>query len=83
VIEAVTAGETFVKSKLEPIHFDAAARLQLRARRRRRGQRRKEAAKPMRDLLTATTAHANRLDLYTRNGDHFTGLEGLVRVIAI
>jgi predicted nucleic acid-binding protein len=35
------------------------------------------------DLLIAATAHANGLDLYTRNGDDFTGLEGLVRVIAI
>jgi predicted nucleic acid-binding protein len=35
------------------------------------------------DLLIAATAHANQLDLYTRNGDDFTGLEKLVRVIAI
>jgi predicted nucleic acid-binding protein len=35
------------------------------------------------DLLIAATAHANQLDLYTRNGDDFTGLERLVRVIAI
>jgi predicted nucleic acid-binding protein len=35
------------------------------------------------DRLIAATAHANGLDLYTRNGDDFTGLEGLVRVIVI
>jgi len=35
------------------------------------------------DLLIAATAHANQLDLYTRNGDDFTGLEKLVRVIAV
>jgi len=35
------------------------------------------------DLLIAATAHANGLDLYTRNGDDFTGLEDLVDVIAI
>lgn len=35
------------------------------------------------DLLIAATAHANGLDLYTRNGDDFAGLEGLVHVVAI
>lgn len=35
------------------------------------------------DLLIAATAHANSLDLYTRNCDDFAGLEGLVTVIAI
>jgi predicted nucleic acid-binding protein len=35
------------------------------------------------DLLMAATAHANQLDLYTRNADDFTGLEKLVRVIAV
>jgi predicted nucleic acid-binding protein len=34
-------------------------------------------------LLIAATAHASRLDLYTRNPDDFTGLEGLVRAIAV
>lgn len=33
------------------------------------------------DLLIAATAHANGLDLYTRNGQDFVGLEDLVRVI--
>ena len=35
------------------------------------------------DLLIAATAHANGLDLYTRNADDFTGLDDLVRIIAI
>ena len=35
------------------------------------------------DLLIAATAHANRLDLYTRNEDDFAGLENLVRVVEI
>ena len=35
------------------------------------------------DLLIAATAHANNLDLYTRNGADFAGLENLVRVIVI
>jgi predicted nucleic acid-binding protein len=35
------------------------------------------------DLLIAATAHANHLDLYTRNAVDFTGLERFVRVIAV
>ena len=35
------------------------------------------------DLLIAATAHANQLDLYTRNPGDFTGLDGLVRVITV
>lgn len=72
-----------VESILEPIPFDAAAArsygLVVAAVVR-------EGRKPMSrfaDLLIAATAHANRLDLYTRNGDDFTGLDGLVRVFAI
>jgi predicted nucleic acid-binding protein len=33
--------------------------------------------------LIAATAHANNLDLYTRNAEDFAGLAGLVRVIGI
>ncbi len=35
------------------------------------------------DLLIAATAHANGLELYTRNPDDFTGLEGLVGIIGV
>lgn len=35
------------------------------------------------DLLIAATAHANGLDLYSRNADHFAGLGDLVRVVAV
>jgi predicted nucleic acid-binding protein len=35
------------------------------------------------DLLIAATAHANGLDLYSRNADDFAGLGDLVRVIGI
>ena len=35
------------------------------------------------DLLIAATAHAHGARLYTRNGDDFAGLEGLVDVVAI
>ena len=35
------------------------------------------------DLLIAATAHTHGARLYTRNGDDFAGLEGLVDVVAI
>lgn len=35
------------------------------------------------DLLIAATAHANGLDLYSRNADDFVGLGNLVRVVAV
>lgn len=43
----------------------------------------REGRKPRRrfaDLLIAATAHASGLTLYTRNGDDFVGLEGLLTV---
>jgi predicted nucleic acid-binding protein len=72
-----------VESIVEPIPFDGAAA-------RSYGlvvaavvhQGRKPQSR-FADLLIAATAHASRLDLYTRNGDDFTGLEGLVRVVAV
>ena len=72
-----------VESALEPIPFDAAAArsygLVVAAVVREGRKPRSRFA----DLLIAATAHASRLDLYTRNGEDFTGLEGLVRVVAI
>jgi len=72
-----------VESALEPIPFDAAAARSyglivgavIRDGRTPRSR--------FADLLIAATAHASRLDLYTRNADDFTWLEGLVGVVAI
>ncbi|ORW86659.1 twitching motility protein PilT [Mycobacterium sp. IEC1808] len=72
-----------VESILEPIPFDAAAArsygLVVAAVVREGRKPRSRFA----DLLVAATAHASRLDLYTRNGDDFAGLDGLVRVVTI
>ncbi|MGB9226359.1 type II toxin-antitoxin system VapC family toxin [Mycobacterium sp.] len=72
-----------VESRLEPIPFDGAAArsygLVLAAVVREGRKPRSRFA----DLLIAATAHASRLDLYTRNGDDFAGLEGLVRVVDV
>lgn len=35
------------------------------------------------DLLIAATAHANGLDLHTRDAGDFAGLDGLVTVVAL
>jgi len=35
------------------------------------------------DLLIPASAHASGLDLYTRNGDDFLGIDHLVRVVEI
>lgn len=72
-----------VESKLEPLRFDGAAvrsyglvvAAVVREGRRPRSR--------FADLLIAATAHANGLDLYTRNRDDFRGLDELVHVIAI
>lgn len=88
---APTAGEAAkrqarlqeVEAILEPIRFDSTAArsygLVVAAVVREGRKPRSRFA----DLLIAATAHANSLDLYTRNGDDFTGLEDLVRVVAI
>ncbi|WP_204802154.1 type II toxin-antitoxin system VapC family toxin [Mycobacterium riyadhense] len=72
-----------VESVLEPIAFDAAAARSyglVAAAVVREGRKPRSR---FANLLIAATAHASRLDLYTRNGDDFTGLEGLVRVVPI
>lgn len=72
-----------VEAKLEPLPFDSTAArsygLVVAAVVREGRKPRSRFA----DLLIAATAHANGLDLYTRNGDDFAGLEDLVRVIAV
>ncbi|MEY8015114.1 type II toxin-antitoxin system VapC family toxin [Mycobacterium servetii] len=72
-----------VESILEPIPFDAAAARSyglvvaavVGAGRMPRSR--------FADLLIAATAHASGLDLYTRNGADFAGLDGLVRVFDV
>ena len=72
-----------VESKLEPLPFDVAAvrsyglvvAAVVIARRKPR--------KRLADLLIAATAHATRLDLYTRNADDFAGLDELIHVVAV
>ncbi len=72
-----------VEAKLEPLQFDATA---VRSYGLVVAAVVQEGRKPhsrFADLLIAATAHANGLDLYTRNADDFAGLEELVHVIAI
>lgn len=72
-----------VEATLEPIPFDAVAARSfglivgavVSAGRKPRPR--------LADLLTAATAHAAQLDLYTRNPDDFVGLDELVSVVAI
>ena len=72
-----------VEAKLEPLQFDATA---VRSYGLVVAAVVREGRKPhsrFADLLIAATAHANGLDLFTRNADDFAGLEELVHVIAI
>lgn len=72
-----------VESLLEPIPFDGRAARSyglvvaavISAGRKPRSR--------FADLLIAATAHANGLDLYSRNPDDFQGLADLVRVVAV
>ena len=71
------------ESRLEPIPFDGAA---VRSYGLIVADVVHEGRKPrsrFADLLIAATAHANHLDLYSRNAEDFTGLEGLIRVVAV
>jgi predicted nucleic acid-binding protein len=72
-----------VESRLEPIPFDGAAARSYRlivAAVVREGRRPRTR---FADLLIAATAHANHLDLYSRNADDFAGLEELIRVVSV
>lgn len=72
-----------VESRLEPLPFDGAAVLSygiVVAAVVRDGRR---PGSRLADLLIAATAHAHRLDLYTRNAADFSGLDKLVRVVAL
>jgi predicted nucleic acid-binding protein len=72
-----------VESMLEPIQFDGAAARSYGLVVAAIVHEGRKPRSRFADLLIAATAHANRLDLYTRNGEDFTGLEELVRVITI
>lgn len=72
-----------VEMVLEPIPFDAAA---VRSYGLIVAAVVSEGRKPrsrLANLLIAATAHANGLDLYSRNANDFIGLEGIVRVVAV
>ena len=72
-----------VETLLEPIAFDAAAARSyglIVAAVVHEGRRPRSR---FADLLIAATAHANSLDLYTRNAGDFAGLADLVRVVGI
>lgn len=72
-----------VEATVEPIPFDGAA---VRSYALVVAAVVREGRKPrsrFADLLIAATAHANGLDLYTRNGHDFVGLEDLVNVIGV
>jgi predicted nucleic acid-binding protein len=72
-----------VESRLEPIPFEASAARSygLIVSAVVAGGRKPRSR--FADLLIAATAHANQVDLYTRNGYDFTGLEEFVNVVAI
>ncbi len=72
-----------VEAKLEPIPFDGAAARSYGLVVAAIAGERREPRSRVADLLIAATAHANGLDLYTRNGDDFRGLAGLVHVVTI
>jgi predicted nucleic acid-binding protein len=72
-----------VESLMEPIPFDSrAVRSYGLAVAAIVGEGRKPRSR-FADLLIAATAHANGLDLYSRNADDFVGLGNLVRVVAV
>jgi len=72
-----------VESLMEPIPFDSrAVRSYGLVVAAIVGEGRKPRSR-FADLLIAATAHANGLDLYSRNADDFVGLGNLVRVVAV
>jgi predicted nucleic acid-binding protein len=72
-----------VESLMEPIPFDSrAVRSYGLVVAAVVGEGRKPRSR-FADLLIAATAHANGLDLYSRNADDFVGLGDLVRVVAV
>ena len=72
-----------VESMLEPIPFDATAARSYALIVSAVVNGGPKPRSRLADLLIAATAHAIQIDLYTRNGDDFAGLEQLVNVVAI
>ncbi|MCW2526248.1 MAG: twitching motility protein PilT [Pseudonocardiales bacterium] len=72
-----------VELSLEPIQFDAAAARSYGLIVAAVASEGRKPRSRFADLLIAATAHANGLDLYTRNGRDFIGIEDLVRVVEI
>lgn len=72
-----------VESKLDPIEFDAAAARSYGLVVAAVADGKRKPRSRIADLLIAAIAHANQLDLYTRNPADFTGLTDLLRIVAI
>lgn len=72
-----------VESKLEPIPFDGAAARSFGLVVAAIIDEGRTPRSRFADLLIAASAHANGLDLYTRNADDFRGLHHLVTVVQI
>lgn len=72
-----------VESRLEPLPFDGAAVRSYGLIVAAVVHEQRKPRSRFADLLIAATAHANGLDLYSRNAEDFAGLEQLVRVVAV
>jgi predicted nucleic acid-binding protein len=71
------------EATFEPIPFDAAAARSLGQIIAAVANTGRTHRSRMADLLIAAIAHANGLELYTRNPSDFVGLEELIHVIAV
>ncbi|BBZ09153.1 hypothetical protein MDOR_33220 [Mycolicibacterium doricum] len=72
-----------VESRLEPIPFDSGAVRSFGLVVAAVVHEGRNPRSRLADLLIAATAHANRLDLYSRNADDFSGLDNLIRVVTV
>lgn len=72
-----------VEARFEPIPFDAAAARSYGLVASAVLGRGRHPRARFADLLIAATAHAHRLELYTRNAADFDGLGELVRVVGV
>jgi predicted nucleic acid-binding protein len=72
-----------VESRLEPLPFDGAAARSYGLIVAAVVHKGRKPRTRFADLLIAATAHANRLDLYSRNAANFTGLKELIRVVEV